>query len=115
MAKGSMYSFQKWLMIGAALLVFATIFAQFPLSSSEPDMADYDLTDAKEEQQYRDDVDSFEGQEALFGAMATILQLTLVCYTSDMGDELVQKFRPPGPIRSIVDRPPSTPLSVIHK
>ena len=48
MAKGSMYSFQKWLMIGAALLVFATIFAQFPLSSSEPDMSDYDMFDEKE-------------------------------------------------------------------
>ena len=76
MAKGSIYSFQKWLMIGAALLVFATIFAQFPLSSSEPDMSDYDLNDEKEEEQYNDAVDSFEGQVALFGAMASILQVS---------------------------------------
>ncbi|MCH1616538.1 MAG: hypothetical protein L7R83_03415 [Candidatus Poseidonia sp.] len=75
MAKGSMYSFQKWLMIGTVLLVFATVFAQFPLSSSEPNISDYDLTDEKEAEQYLDDVDSFEGQVALFGAMATILQV----------------------------------------
>ena len=76
LTKRSIYSFQKWLMIGAALLVFATIFAQFPLSSSEPDMSDYDMFDEKEEQQYNDAVDSFEGQVALFGAMATILQVS---------------------------------------
>jgi len=83
MAKGSMYSFQKWLMIGAALLVFATVFSQFPLASSEPSIADYDLTDEKESEQYLDDMDSFEGQVALFGAMATILQagaLTMLGY-----------------------------------
>ncbi|MGB1484668.1 MAG: hypothetical protein ACPG9E_01600 [Poseidonia sp.] len=83
MAKGSMYTFQKWLMIGAALLVFATIFAQFPLSSSEPNVTDYDLADEKEAQQYLDDVDGYQGQVALFGAMATILQtgaLTLLAY-----------------------------------
>ena len=75
-AKGSIYTFQKWLMIGAALLVFATVFAQFPLASSEPSITDYDLTDEKESQQYIDDVDSFEGQVALFGAMATVLQVS---------------------------------------
>lgn len=78
-----MYTFQKWLMIGAALLVFATVFAQFPLSSSEPSITDYDLSDEKESQQYLDDVDSFEGQVALFGAMATVLQtgaLTMLGY-----------------------------------
>lgn len=83
MTKGSMYTFQKWLMIGAALLVFATAFSQFPLASSEPSVADYDLTDEKEAQQYVDDMDGFEGQVALFGAMATILQagaLTMLGY-----------------------------------
>ena len=78
-----MYTFQKWLMMGAALLVFATVFAQFPLSSSEPNITDYDLADEKEAQQYLDDVDGYEGQVALFGAMATILQtgaLTLLAY-----------------------------------
>ncbi len=83
MTKGGMYSFQKWLMIGAALLVFATAFAQFPLSSSEPNVTDYDFADEKESQQYLDDVDSFEGQVALFGALATMLQvgaLTMLGY-----------------------------------
>ena len=82
-AKGSMYSFQKWLIIGMALLVFASIFAQFPLPSSEPDVADYDLTDEKELNQFQDDSDSFEGQVALFAAISTILQtgsLALLAY-----------------------------------
>lgn len=81
--KGNMYSFQKWLMIGLALLVFASIFSQFPLESSIPDVTDYDITDEKESQQYLDDVDSYQGQVALFGAMSTILQtgsLALVAY-----------------------------------
>jgi len=78
-----MYSFQKWLMIGLALLVFASIFSQFPLASSIPDISDYDMTDEKEQEQYSDDVDSYDGQVALFGAMSTILQtgsLALVAY-----------------------------------
>ena len=78
-----MYSFQKWLMIGLALLVFASIFSQFPLESSIPDVTDYDITVEKEQQQYLDDVDSYQGQVALFGAMSTILQtaaLALVAY-----------------------------------
>ena len=74
MAKGSMYTFQKWLMIGMVLLVFSAVIAQFPLSSSVPDITDYDITDEKEADQYLDDVDSYEGQVALFGAFSTILQ-----------------------------------------
>ena len=74
MAKGSMYTFQKWLMIGMVLLVFSAVIAQFPLSSSAPDITDYDITDEKEADQYLDDVDSYEGQVALFGAFSTILQ-----------------------------------------
>tara|TARA_B100000459_G_scaffold20477_3_gene10112 strand:+ start:861 stop:1229 length:369 start_codon:yes stop_codon:yes gene_type:complete len=74
MAKGSMYTFQKWLMIGMVLLVFSAVIAQFPLSSSIPDITDYDITDEKEADQYLDDVDSYEGQVALFGAFSTILQ-----------------------------------------
>ncbi len=74
MAKGSMYTFQKWLMIGMVLLVFSTVIAQFPLSSSVPDITDYDITDEKEADQYLADVDSYEGQVALFGAFSTILQ-----------------------------------------
>ena len=74
MAKGSMYTFQKWLMIGMVLLVFSTVIAQFPLSSSAPDITDYDITDEKEADQYLDEVDSYEGQVALFGAFSTILQ-----------------------------------------
>ena len=38
-------------MIGLALLVFASIFSQFPLESSIPDVTDYDITDEKESQQ----------------------------------------------------------------
>ncbi|DAC08890.1 MAG TPA: hypothetical protein D7H88_02255 [Candidatus Poseidoniales archaeon] len=74
MAKGSMYTFQKWLMIGMILLVFSAVMAQFPLSSSAPNVTDYDLTDEKEADQYLDDVDSYDGQVALFGAFSTILQ-----------------------------------------
>ena len=74
MAKGSMYTFQKWLMIGMVLLVFSAVIAQFPLSSSAPDITDYDITDETEADQYLDDVDSYEGQVALFGAFSTILQ-----------------------------------------
>lgn len=74
MAKGSMYTFQKWLMIGMVLLVFSAVIAQFPLSSSVPDITDYDITDEKEADQYLADVDSYEGQVALFGAFSTILQ-----------------------------------------
>ena len=83
LTKRSIYSFQKWLMIGAALLVFATAFSQIPLSSSMPDIGDYDLTDEKESEQYDDDMDSYQGQVALFGAMAVVLQtgsLTLLAY-----------------------------------
>ena len=68
MTKGSMYTFQKWLMIGIVVLVISAIFAQFPLESSVPNVSDYDLLDEKESQQYLDDVDSYEGQVALFGA-----------------------------------------------
>ena len=69
-----MYTFQKWLMIGMIMLVISAIFAQFPLDSSVPNAADYDLLDEKEAQQYLDDVDSFEGQVALFAAVSAILQ-----------------------------------------
>ena len=50
------------------------MFAQFPLSSSAPDITDYDVTDEKEADQYLDDMDSYEGQVALFGAFSSILQ-----------------------------------------
>ena len=74
MTKGSMYTFQKWLMIGMIVLVISATFAQFPLESSVPNVADYDLLDEKESQQYLDDIDSYEGQVALFGAISVILQ-----------------------------------------
>lgn len=74
MAKGNMYSFQKWLMIGTILLVISATFAQFPLESSVPNIADYDMLDEKESQQYLDDVDSYEGQVALLAAVSTVLQ-----------------------------------------
>ena len=74
MTKGSMYTFQKWLMIGMIMIVISATFAQFPLESSVPNVADYDLLDEKESQQYLDDIDSYEGQVALFGAISIILQ-----------------------------------------
>ena len=74
MTKGSKYTFQKWLMIGMIMLVISATFAQFPLESSVPNVADYDLLDEKESQQYLDDIDSYEGQVALFGAISGILQ-----------------------------------------
>ena len=83
MAKGSMYSFQKWLMIGLIVLVFSTIFAEFPLSSSSPNASDYDLLTEKGIDDFAEANDSFEGQVALFAAMSTILQttaLSLVAY-----------------------------------
>ena len=76
MVKGSMYSFQKWLMIGVAVLIIAAFFSQFPLASSEPDPTDYDFSAEKEADQYKEDVDGYEGQVALFGALSTILQTT---------------------------------------
>jgi len=59
MTKGNIYSFPKWLMIG------------------------YDLTSEKEADQYKDDVDGYATQIAVFGALAAILQtasLTLLAY-----------------------------------
>jgi len=83
MAKGSMYSFQKWLMIGLIVLVFSTVFAEFPLSSSSPNASDYDLLTEKGIDDLAEANDSFEGQVALFAAMSAILQttaLSLVAY-----------------------------------
>jgi len=83
MAKGSMYSFPKWLMIGLIVLVVSGMFGEFPLSSSSPNVADYDLLDEKEADEYLEAVDSFQGQVAFFGAMSAILQttaLSLVAY-----------------------------------
>jgi len=83
MVKGSMYAFSKWLMIGMALLVFASAFAQFPLASSVPDIADYDMTSEKEAEQYDDDVDSYAFQLSFFAALSAILQtgaLTMLAY-----------------------------------
>jgi|SRR6056300_82308 hypothetical protein len=83
MTKGNIYSFPKWLMIGLVLLVVASTFAQLPLASSQPDVSDYDLTSEKEADQYKDDVDGYATQIAVFGALAAILQtasLTLLAY-----------------------------------
>mgnify|MGYP001590715492 FL=1 len=83
MAKGTMYSFQKWLMIGLIILVFSAIFAEFPLSSSSPNASDYDLLTEKGIDDLAEANDSFEGQVALFAAMSAILQVTalsLVAY-----------------------------------
>lgn len=79
MVKGNMYTFQKWLMIGVILLVFASVFAQFPFASSAPDVTDYDLADEKEANDYKEAVDSYEGQISLFGAMSSVLQTGALC------------------------------------
>ena len=83
MTKGSMYAFSKWLMIGLAMLVIASAFAQLPLASSAPDISDYDLTSEKEADQYKEDTDSYATQISVFGALSAILQtgsLTLLAY-----------------------------------
>ena len=83
MAKGNMYTFSKWLMIGLAMLVIASAFAQLPLASSAPDISDYDLTSEKEADQYKEDTDSYATQISVFGALSAILQtgsLTLLAY-----------------------------------
>ena len=70
-------------MIGLIVLVFSTIFAEFPLSSSSPNASDYDLLTEKGIDDFAEANDSFEGQVALFAAMSTILQttaLSLVAY-----------------------------------
>ena len=69
-----MYSFQKWLMICMILVVISGTFSQFPLSSSEPNVADYDITSESGQDDYLNAVDSFEGQVALFGAVSSLLQ-----------------------------------------
>ena len=83
MAKGNMYTFSKWLMIGLAMLVIASAFAQLPLASSAPDISDYDLTSENEADQYKEDTDSYATQISVFGALSAILQtgsLTLLAY-----------------------------------
>jgi hypothetical protein len=83
MLKGNIYAFQKWLMIGLALLVFSAAFGELPFTSSMPDMADYDMTDTKEAEEYADDVDSYMFQISFFGAISAVLQtgaLTMLSY-----------------------------------
>ena len=70
-------------MIGLIVLVFSTIFAEFPLSSSSPNASDYDLLTEKGIDDLAEANDSFEGQVALFAALSAILQataLSLVAY-----------------------------------
>lgn len=74
MAKGNMYSFQKWLMIGMILIVISATFSQFPLSSSEPNITDYDVATESGQNDYFDALDSYEGQVALFAAVSGVLQ-----------------------------------------
>ena len=69
-----MYSFQKWLMIGMILIVISATFSQFPLSSSEPNITDYDVATESGQNDYFDAQDSYEGQVALFAAVSSVLQ-----------------------------------------
>ena len=74
MAKGNMYSFQKWLMIGMILIVISATFSHFPLSSSEPNITDYDVATESGQNDYFEALDSYEGQVALFAAVSSVLQ-----------------------------------------
>lgn len=69
-----MYSFQKWLMIGMILIVISATFSQFPLSSSEPNITDYDVGTESGQNDYFEALDSYEGQVALFAAVSSVLQ-----------------------------------------
>jgi len=72
--KGVVYGFQRWLMFGLGLLVVASLFGQFPLDSSVPVAADYDLTDEAEAEQFVDDLDAYATQVDLFAALSVVLQ-----------------------------------------
>ena len=74
MAKGNMYSFQKWLMIGMILIVISATFSHFPLSSSERNITDYDVATESGQNDYFEALDSYEGQVALFAAVSSVLQ-----------------------------------------
>jgi len=78
--KGAVYGFQRWLMFGLGLLVVASLFGQFPLDSSVPVAADYDLTDEAEAEQFVDDLDAYATQVNLFAALSVVLQTGSIAF-----------------------------------
>jgi len=78
--KGAVYGFQRWLMFGLGLLVVASLFGQFPLESSVPVAADYDLTDEAEAEQFVDDLDAYASQVNLFAALSVVLQTGSIAF-----------------------------------
>ena len=78
--KGAVYGFQRWLMFGLGLLVVASLFGQFPLESSVPVAADYDLTDEAEAEQFADDLDAYATQVDLFAALSVVLQTGSIAF-----------------------------------
>lgn len=78
--KGAVYGFQRWLMFGLGLLVVASLFGQFPLDSSMPVAADYDLTDEAEAEQFVDDLDAYATQVDLFAALSVVLQTGSIAF-----------------------------------
>jgi len=78
--KGAVYGFQRWLMFGLGLLVVASLFGQFPLESSVPVAADYDLTDEAEAEQFVDDLDAYATQVDLFAALSVVLQTGSIAF-----------------------------------
>jgi hypothetical protein len=78
--KGAVYGFQRWLMFGLGLLVVASLFGQFPLDSSVPVAADYDLTDEAEAEQFVDDLDAYATQVDLFAALSVVLQTGSIAF-----------------------------------
>lgn len=78
MAKGSLYSFSLWLMIGLVVLVVSSVFSEFPLDSSVPVASDYDLTEEGAADQFADDLSGYASQVDLFSAVASILQTSSI-------------------------------------
>ena len=78
MAKGSLYSFSLWLLIGLVVLVVSSVFSEFPLDSSVPVASDYDLTEEGAADQFADDLSGYASQVDLFSAVASILQTSSI-------------------------------------
>ena len=83
MAKGSLYSFSLWLLIGLVVLVVSSVFSEFPLDSSVPVASDYDLTEEGAADQFADDLSGYASQVDLFSAVADSFQ-GLFCVASTL-------------------------------
>ena len=63
------YSFQRWLLVGVILVVFASILNQIPNITGEPIESDYE-----DSVKYDDDVSSFSSLVGTLGAFAAMMQ-----------------------------------------